>query len=154
MSKHASARRARRAIGAVCLLAAAGWLVQACSSTLEQTRRHTYAPSFNYISDEELQQSMWQLAAGVSSLERILAPESVVTADDRLDVIRILERMEAVVAELGPEGLPSNHPRITRHAGGFRAQLERARRAVEREPPSYYLAGTISGGCLACHGSK
>jgi hypothetical protein len=127
-------------------------LVAGCAKTLEETRRHTYAPSFNYITDTELQSAMWQLAAGVASLERIIGPERVVTPEERLDVIRILERMEAATASLGPEGWPSNHPRITRHAGRFREQLEQARRAVERDPPGYYLAGTVSGACLLCHG--
>jgi len=154
MSTHVSLGSPVRRSGAVWLLAIAVLVSIGCAKSLEQTRRRTYAPTFNYVTDAELQSSMWQLAAGVSSLERILAPERVVTAEDRLDVIRILERMNEAAAALGPEGWPSNHPRISRHIGRFREQLEHARFAVEREPPSYYLAGTISGACLACHGHE
>lgn len=127
-------------------------LALGCAGTLEETRRHTYAPSFNYISDAQLQTAMWQLAAGVATLDRLLSPERVVTRQDRLDVIRTLERMDEAAVSLGPEGWPSNHPRITRYAGGFREQLARAKRGAELDPPSYYLAGNISGACMACHG--
>jgi hypothetical protein len=123
-----------------------------CGGFFAKTREHTYAPSFNYVTDEQLESAMWQLASGVASLERILAPERVVTAEARLDVIRVLERMDAAAATLGPAGWPSNHPRIAQEIGGFRAEVAAAKRAVEAEPPSYYLAGSISGACLACHG--
>jgi hypothetical protein len=133
------------------LLAGAG-LASGCRGALETTRDHTYAPSFNYVTDQQLSSAMWQLASGVTSLERILSPERVLTGESRLDVIRILERMDAAAATLGPAGWPSNHPRITQEIGNFREQLALAKRAVEAEPPSYYRAGTISGACLACHG--
>jgi hypothetical protein len=95
---------------------------------------------------------MWQLANGVATLERILSPDRVVTEQDRLDVIRILDHMDVAAADLGPEGWPSNHPRVTLYQGRFREQLARAKRAAQLDPPSYYLAGNISGACLACHG--
>jgi len=144
-------RRTRLArIGMTALLV--GSLAGGCADLPQKTRRHTYAPSFNYISDQQLQSAMWQLAAGVSTLERILAADRVVTPQDRLDVIHTLDQMDAAVASLGPDGWPSNHPRVTRYAGRFREQLARARRNAALEPPSYYLAGNISGNCLACHG--
>jgi hypothetical protein len=122
-----------------------------CGSALSRARKHVYAPTFNYITDEQLESSMWQLAAGVHDLDRILAADAPLSKGQRLDVIRVLERMLAATQGLGPEGWPSNHPRITQHLGRFQTQLTAARRAVEVEPPSYYLAGTISGACLACH---
>ena len=127
-------------------------LLTACGGTLEATRRHTYAPDFNYISDSQLQSAMWQLAAGTSRLDELLADGAPVTLEQRQAVIRILEGMEAAADSLGPEGLPSNHPRITHHLGRFNELLAKARRNVQIEPPSYYLAGAISGACHACHG--
>jgi hypothetical protein len=137
---------------AVLVAGLAAGALAAPGCTTSSGDRPAEAPSFNFISDTELQSAMWQLAAGVADIDRILAPDRVVTAEDRLDVIRILKRMEDATEALGPTGWPSNHPRITRHAGDLHADLERARHAVEREPPSYYLAGTVSGACLDCHG--
>jgi hypothetical protein len=125
--------------------------VGACKSALESTRRHVYPPTFNYITDDQLQSSMWQLAAGVNDLERILGKDRPISAAQRLDVIRTLDAMKAATGRLGPEGWPSNHPLITQNLARFRAQLANARRALEIEPPSFYLAGTIAGSCLACH---
>ena len=150
MSSQGSRGSARGALLAL-LLAFAG-VAGGCRGLLQTTREHTYAPSFNYVTDEQLQSAMWQLASGVASLERILAPERVITSEARLDAIRVLERMDAAAATLGPAGWPSNHPRITQEIGGFREELAAAKRAIVAEPPSYYLAGSISGACLACHG--
>jgi hypothetical protein len=131
---------------------AGAMLLMACGGTLEATRRHTYAPDFNYITDSQLQSAMWQLAAGTSSLDELLAEGVPVTLDERQQVIRILEGMEAAADSLGPEGLASNHPRISHHLGRFSELLASARRNVQIDPPSYYLAGTVSGACHACHG--
>ena len=119
---------------------------------MEGAREHTDPPSFNYIDDSELQAAMWQLAAGVATLETTLSPEKVVTEQDRLTVIETLDSMDAAIASLGPEGWPSNHPRLTRNASRFREQLAIAKRAAQLNPPSFYLAGNISGTCMACHG--
>jgi hypothetical protein len=119
---------------------------------LDRTRKHTYPPTFNYITDEQLQTTMWQLAAEVSSLDRMLAEGQVPNASGRLQVISTLTRMETVSKDLGPQDWPSNHPKVARNIGRFRADVARARRAVQVDPPSYYLAGSISGACLHCHG--
>ncbi len=129
-------------------------LLVSCGGALETTRRHTYAPEFNYITDSQLQSAMWQLAAGTSSLDKLLATGVPVTLEERQSVIRILQNMETAAASLGPDGWPSNHPRIAQNIGRFREQLAGARRNVQLDPPSYYLAGTISGACHACHGGE
>jgi hypothetical protein len=124
-----------------------------CSSTLETTRRHTYAPTFNYITDQQLESAMWQLAEGIRHLDETLGTPPVLP-QQQLDVLQTIEGMEQAASRLGPEGLSSNHPRITHNLGRFREQLAIARRAVSVDPPSYYLAGRLSGTCLACHAGE
>ena len=133
---------------------AASMLLWSCGGALDATRRHTYAPDFNYITDAQLQSAMWQLAAGTSRLDEILGTGTPVTFEQRRSVIQILQSMQSAADSLGPEGWPSNHPRITQHLPRFQEQLDRALRNVQLEPPSYYLAGTIAGACHACHGGR
>jgi len=142
----------RTAVACLALLLAS---LGACSSDLlDRTRRHTYPPDFNYISDEELTTTMWRLAAEVSSLDRALNEGRVPDANVRVQVISILSRMEAISKELGPQDWPSNHPKVARNIGRFRADVANARRAVQVEPPSFYLAGRVSGSCMHCHGDE
>jgi hypothetical protein len=150
MTDLSDARRGSRGL-VVVMLAAVLLGVGACKSALESTRRHVYPPSFNYITDDQLQASMWQLAAGVNDLERILGNDRPISTRNRLDVIRTLDAMKSATDRLGPEGWPSNHKLITQNLARFREQLANARRAAEIDPPSFYLAGTIAGACLACH---
>jgi len=147
-------KRARSGRVAVGWLVAASMLLWSCGGALDATRRHTYAPDFNYITDAQLQSAMWQLAAGTSRLDEILRTGAPLTFDQRRSVIQILQGMQSAADSLGPEGWPSNHPRITQHLPRFKEQLGRALRNVQLEPPSYYLAGTISGACHACHGGQ
>jgi hypothetical protein len=125
-----------------------------CGTIQGASRAYVYAPTFNYITDEQLQSSMWQLAAGVESLEARLAPSVAPSKMQQADVIRTLTQMDAAAARLGPEGWPSNHPRITQRLGWFRDRVASAKRAAEVDPPSYFLAGSLSGACYACHGSQ
>lgn len=125
------------------------------SDVAARVRKHTYPPTFQYFTAAELQGTMWQLADLVSQLDAQM--ETSGSADDgerRAEVIRLLAQMERVSKALGPGGWPSNHPKVSRHVERFRLELAAARRAVELDPPSYYLAGTISGACLHCHGPE
>jgi len=112
------------------------------------------APAFNYITDEQLKSAMWQLAAGVKRVQAILARPGAISQSERVEVILVLDQMLAAADELGPDGVSSNHPRITLSFGRFRETLAIARRSVSIDPPRYYLVGNLSGTCLACHASE
>jgi hypothetical protein len=132
-------------VGAVCALG--------CSpGAAERLRSHTYPPTFNYIPAEKLELTMWQLAERVERLDRRLRGAEAGDEALRSDVMEILSEMEQVTAALGLGGFPSNHPMIARNVESFRNELAAARRAVELTPPSYFLAGSISGACMHCHG--
>jgi len=126
------------------------WL--ACSTGgLEALREHTYPPSFNYVSEEQLQSAMWKLADQAIRLDRMMRTANVGDEALQAQVIWLLTEMVFVTGELGPADWPSNHPRVSRNVAVFRRDLEAARRAVEVDPPNYFLAGFISGACVHCH---
>ena len=134
------------------LALAASLVASACSAgALERLRGHTYPPSFRYIPREELRSAMWRLADGSARLDRLMRASA--GGDEALQgwVIRELQGMESAAAELGPEGWPSNHPRVSRHIDRFRQDLADARHAAELDPPGYFLAGSVSGACMHCH---
>jgi hypothetical protein len=148
MKRRTSIQRGALLAGLVAVLAGAS----ACAGTPEVfVESPPSAPEFSHISDEQLTSAMWQLAAGIRSLDTILGRQQVVTQSQRLEVLRILDQMMAAADELGPGGVASDHARLTNHLGRFREKLVIARASVALEPPRYYLVGSLSGTCLACH---
>jgi hypothetical protein len=125
-----------------------------CSGPRGGMPRESPAPEFNYITEEQLESAMWQLASGVESLQAIFGSRKPVKQSQRVEVVGILDQMIAAATELGPSGMSTNHPRITHNLGRFREKLEIARDSASMNPPRYYLVGNLSGTCLACHGSQ
>jgi hypothetical protein len=125
--------------------------VLSCSGPRGGTVRQSPAPEFSYITEEQLESAMWQLASGIESLQAILGSRKPMTQSQRVEVVGILDQMIAAADELGPSGISSNHPRITHNLGRFREKLEIARDSASMNPPRYYLVGNLSGTCLACH---
>ena len=124
-----------------------------CSAPAGGGGHESPAPEFNYISEEQLESAMWQLASGVKMLQAIFAPRQPIEQSQRVEVIEILDQMIVAANELGPSGQSSNHPHITKNLGRFREKLVIARDSASMNPPRYYLVGSLSGTCLACHGS-
>lgn len=147
--------RCRLLRGSVLALSLCAAGTSGCTSDLlERTRAHTYPPNFNYIPNEKLDSTMWQMAAQVDELDERL--REATAGDEALqgDVVRMLGEMEQTSRALGMGGWPSNHPQVSRNVETFRLDLHHARRAVELNPPSYFLAGSISGACMHCHGTR
>jgi hypothetical protein len=136
---------------------ALGWL--ACADDVaSRMREHTYPPTFRYFTKAELTSTMLQLADLVSQIDRALRrpilddPAAVEAGREEVD--RLLGEMQRVSRTLGPGGWPSNHPVVGPNVEKFRLDLAAARRALRFDPPSYYLAGSIAGACLHCHGRQ
>jgi hypothetical protein len=142
-----------RRIALIAMLVFAMAAPLACWGSRPGLQEGAPAPDFNYITDEELESAMWRLAAGIRSLQALF-DEAPVKQSQRPEVIRILDEMIAAAEELGPEGVATNHSRITHNLERFREKLEIARSSVEMNPPRYYLVGNLSGTCLACHASE
>ena len=117
----------------------------------ERLREHTYPPSFNYIPQERLRSTMWDLAYHVTQLDQRMRDPKVGGDALQLEVIRELDEIQRAAAALGPGDWPSNHPQVSRNIDAFRNDLYAARRAAEVRPPNYFLAGSIAGACTNCH---
>lgn len=92
---------------------------------------------------------MWLLGHQSIELRRLLLQASGADQYPRSQIVLLLSDMEQTAQQLHPDS--SNHPEL---AGGLEAlaeDLHAARLAVEHEPPSYYLAGSVSGACGYCH---
>jgi hypothetical protein len=65
--------------------------------------------------------------------------------------VELLRAMEQVARALGSDEVRSNHAKLDLGSDAFRERLAAARRAAQRDPPDYYLAGSVSGACRYCH---
>jgi len=137
-------------LGVVLLVAPAA----GCHSQLpEFLRRTTYPPSFRYIPESELRSSMWLLGHQSLELRRLLRGESEPGRDPHTQIVLLLADMEQTVQQLGPDPWSSNHPHLGEGLKALADDLHAARVAAEHDPPNYFLAGSVSGACLYCHGS-
>ena len=115
----------------------------------ERLREFTYPREFHYVETSEIRTRMAHLAWRVHELDRSLAGPAPPPRERTLELLRGMERELRL---LGRGGWPANHPGFGHEAEGFRYELERARRQIERDPPNYFWARTISQVCLRCHG--
>ena len=127
----------------------------ACFHDVAETlRQHTYPPSFNYVTQEQLKSAMWQLAHDTYELDGILREGAEGGGYPHQRILGLLASMEDAAGSLGPGEWPSNHPQIGANVDRLRQDIQHARRAAERNPPNYYYAGSVSGACLYCHVSR
>lgn len=131
-------------------IALAATAVIGCGAT-ETIRRVTYPPDFRYLEQSEVKSAMWQLAHDVRDLKKLLSGANGLSPEDHVEVVRLLRDMEATAAQIDPQGRRSNHPKIAQNIGAFRRDLAMARQAAERDPPNYFLAGSVAGACSYCH---
>ena len=123
------------------------------STPLGPFRASTLAPSLDYLPPEETRTVMWVLAAELRHLERLMQAPTIRDPEVLRATVRgTLERMRLAAKTLDEPGRTTQHPEINQNLGLFLGRLERARRAVDRNPPNYFLAGTIAGTCSLCHG--
>ncbi len=122
----------------------------ACAEQAAQVRRHTYPPDFQYITNEQLQVTMWQLAALIGSVEAMVDSEEG-PEPHRFELLRVLGKLETTAAQLKAEGVHTGHPLLSAHLDTFRDDVIAARREIAREPPGFVRVGTLSGACRYCH---
>ena len=133
------------------LVASALILISCANGVLETVRKVTYPPDFNYISDEKLTTTMQQFAWYTTLLDNSLQDTLPVPAEQRLNAISILHKMENLSHELGEQNLSSNHNIVSFNIRQFRQNIVNARDALLQDPPNYYLAGSVTAYCLNCH---
>ena len=140
-----------RAVVTFCTVAFSSVGVGCAQADLERLRGHTYPPSFNYISAEQMESTMWALAGHASELDRLMSDSTAGDEALQAQVIWLLAEMDRDARALGLGNWPSNHPRVSRNVEAFRREIGAARRAAELDPPNYFLAGSVSGACVQCH---
>jgi hypothetical protein len=140
----------RWAISFLLALSLGAGFVTGCGSA-GTIRRFTYPPDFQYLEHSQVVSAMGTLARDVRALKRLLAGTEALDAGQHAEVVRLLRAMEVTAAELDPKGRRTNHPVIDRNIGAFRRDIEMARLAAERDPPNYFLAGSVAGSCSYCH---
>ena len=126
--------------------------ISACNNTAALVRRVTYPPDFKYVSGQQLRSRMDQLAFQLQLLDQALATESNTGQQvQQQEVLSILGNIERIGASLQAGEAGSNHPFLQDHMSNFVVDVSQAGIAASLEPPSFYLAGRIAGGCVNCH---
>ncbi|MCB1670762.1 MAG: hypothetical protein R3F41_15985 [Gammaproteobacteria bacterium] len=125
--------------------------LSACGGAARLIRQATYPPDFNYVSGDELRSSMDQLGYQLQRLDQALAPAETGQDVSQQEVLSVLGDIERIGTNLRAGEGGSNHPFLEDHMNDFVVQVGRARIAARMDPPSYYLAGRVAGGCVNCH---
>ena len=143
MTRRVFFRRAFWGVWMLPLFAAA-----ACSDMAKTVRSATYPPDFAYIERANIRTEMHTLAAKIQALDAALRePEP-----SRRDHVRLLlVDIERTARGLQPGRSDTNHPLLDAHLPALIEDVVASRRAVEHEPPSYFLAGSVVGSCVYCH---
>ena len=123
--------------------------LSACSRV--EVQQPTYPSGYVYIDRSEVRSSMIRLSTDIWIINDILDSAEVIEGYRRERIITALKDMEEVTNDLGAGAAYTNHLVIDENIDEFKDKIRSARKAVEQEPPSYYLVGRLSGGCLACH---
>jgi hypothetical protein len=116
-----------------------------------EIRMHTYPEDMVFIEDGDVESAMLRLSRYVWSINDIFDSQEHIAGYNRERIIDLLKNIEKEADELGAGARPTNHLLIDENIATFKADVVNARRAVEADPPNYYLAGRLSGSCLACH---
>jgi hypothetical protein len=114
-------------------------------------REVTYPPDFHYEGGQELRSRMHRLAYQLQLLEEALAEEDSGQALQQQKVVGILSEMGRIGSNLQASDIGPNHPFLQDYMSNFLLDVGQARNAVAQDPPRYYLAGRVSGGCVNCH---
>lgn len=121
------------------------------NSVFAVIRQATYPPDFNYVSGQELRDSMNSLGQLIQRLDEVLEPAETGQPIPQREVIEVLGNIERIGTNLRAGEAGSNHPFLEDHMSEFVIEVGRARIEAMASPPSYYLAGRVAGGCVNCH---
>lgn len=122
----------------------------ACAGGAEAVRSVTYGPSFQYIDESRLHDSMWRLAKGVQDLDMTMkASEELSEVDRQTRVLAILDDMAAATSAVSAPGQATNHKNIEMNIDRLQLEIALARRSAETN--DYTAAKALPQTCLACH---
>ncbi len=111
-------------------------------------------PDFDYADGAELRSQMHQLAFELQQLDLALVGETSDSVTDRSTrdaIVNHLNDIERIGNDLREGDLSTSHTFLRNDMDSFLSTVSRARRAAEDNPPTYYMAGRVSGACVNCH---
>lgn len=117
----------------------------------KEWRQVGYPSSFHYVTKAELRTAMDRMAHSVTTLDRILRDSKTVTPEQHLEVVEALDNLRQNAFSLRGTDQKTNHKILDDNLDGFIQNVDAARRGATADPPNYFLAGSITGACLACH---
>ncbi len=124
-----------------------------CSDLSRWVRQYTYPAEFRYVEGDQVRGIMRVLAAHAREVNLLLHQDDA-PQQHRAEIVEHLRAMEKAADQLDQSSWPTNHPKVDMNLPNLRRDLKFAREAVEREPPNYLLAGTVTGACSHCHGGR
>lgn len=128
------------------------WVLGGASCTLGPIEVSPNPPDFRPLPRAQIRTAMGALAVEIQQLEALLESADRRSVEgQRAMVLETLDRMRTAAERLDRPGRTNQHPGFDLQLGRFTQRLERARREVERDPPRYFLAGTVAGACSLCH---
>lgn len=116
-----------------------------------QVQWKTYPPDMIYLDDEQIKGTMQGLNASIWTLNDIFDSNEHISGYERERIISLLQQMEQEAVRLGAGTQKTDHLFIDANIDQFKYDVEAARKAASADPPNYYLAGRLSGSCIACH---
>ena len=122
--------------------------ISGCGDAAKMIRKATYPPDFKYVSGQELRSHMNQLAFQLQQLDQALSKSDSLQQQEILDTLRNIEQI-GINLQAGEAG--SNHPFLQDFMSNFVNKISTARNAASLDPPRYYFAGLVAGGCINCH---
>lgn len=126
-------------------------LISGCSDFAGAVRKITYPPDFKYVTGQELRSRMEQMAFQLQLLDQALAENNVGRPAQQQQVLGSLRNIRRIASNLQAGEAGSSHPFLQDFMKEFVSDVEQARNTAALDPPSYYFAGRVAGGCVNCH---
>ena len=121
------------------------------SAGCTQVEVKSYPPNMVYLDSDQIESAMQRLNTSMWTINDIFDNNEYISSYERERIISLLQQMEEEAIQLGAGTQKTNHLFIDENIDQFKYDIEAARKAVVAEPPNYYLAGRLSGSCIACH---
>ena len=103
--------------------------------------------------EQKLHTAMTDMAVRVREIRMVLSKGSPPSPEARAELARLLDEIDRIATRLSPDDIRATHPALAFSLDEFLGDVRMSKRAVAAEPPDYFLVGTISGACAACHGN-
>ena len=108
-------------------------------------------PEFSNLQREDIHDAMRAMAVQVQALDEALRAADLDEATRQARVLGALELLKSGAQTLQTPGKTTHHAMIEQRLPQFLQDLDNARTQAAQTPPQYFLAGSISGSCMACH---